>query len=302
MLSGAPKHGWILLASLCLAGCDGALRGGPHASGDAAVDPDARHRSGDQAAPADAPRGADDPCTPLPAACRCAEACAEGRCDNTRCPCDAIEGASFRSVSVAEPTDRPAAAHPDVNLGLRKRRPVTSTKGLVDVNGPTDPHLPPQLYSLFADDRVPGFVENYQVDVWDWSCNCPSGFIDDPEVTLVELATTPAEILRAPKSGYDIGEGFTAVVLYAAPGALTLKYTREDNVKRGYTIHLDGVCVEPSLQALYDDCDARGRKELPALRGEQPLGRAIDASVRVAIRDTGNWMDPRVRKDWWQGR
>jgi hypothetical protein len=41
---------------------------------------------------------------------------------------------------------------------------------------------------------------------------------------------------------------------------------------------------------------------LPALRGSQALGRARDASIGVAIRDTGSFMDPRSRKDWWQGR
>ena len=51
--------------------------------------------------------------------------------------------------------------------------------------------------------------------------------------------------------------------------------------------------------ALYEACNAAGRGELPALRPDQPLGRARGTEVYVAIRDTGSWMDPRVRKDWW---
>ena len=68
---------------------------------------------------------------------------------------------------------------------------------------------------------------------------------------------------------------------------------------RGYTVHLVGVCTEPSLLALYRQLDRDGRGSLPALRGDQPLGRARGAEIQVSIRDTGSFMDPRVRKDWW---
>jgi hypothetical protein len=92
------------------------------------------------------------------------------------------------------------------------------------------------------------------------------------------------------------------MVLYATYDTLTLKYTREDNVVRGYTVHLAGVCPEPRLLALYQSSNASGRGSLPALRGNQPLGRARGGSVLVAIRDTGAWMDPRSDKDWWPMR
>ena len=32
------------------------------------------------------------------------------------------------------------------------------------------------------------------------------------------------------------------------------------------------------------------------------VGRARGNEIQVAIRDTGRFMDPRTRKDWWQGR
>jgi hypothetical protein len=116
------------------------------------------------------------------------------------------------------------------------------------------------------------------------------------------MATTPGEVIHAPMSGYDIGGGQTAMVLYAAKHTITLKYTVEDNVVKGYTVHLSGVCIEPGLQSLYDQCNAAGRTQLPALKSRQPLGRAVDTEIQAAIRDTGSWMDPRARKDWWQGR
>jgi hypothetical protein len=105
-----------------------------------------------------------------------------------------------------------------------------------------------------------------------------------------------------PVAGYDIGGGYGALVLYAEPRRLTLKYTGEDNVVAGYTIHLENVCVDENLLALYEQMNAAGRTELPALFPGQPLGRAPGTEIDVAIRDTGSFLDPRSRKDWWQGR
>ena len=64
-------------------------------------------------------------------------------------------------------------------------------------------------------------------------------------------------------------------------------------------VQLDGICVEPSLLALYEEEDAAGRFYLPALYGQQALGRANAEEVRVAVRDTGTLMDPRSRNEWW---
>jgi hypothetical protein len=104
----------------------------------------------------------------------------------------------------------------------------------------------------------------------------------------------------APPSGYEIGDGYEVLVLYASPGGITLKYTREDNVLYGYTLHLDGLCVDPRLLDLYRDCDRQGRGRLPAVRAGQPVGCVAASEVRFAIRDSGAFMDPRSRKDWWQ--
>ena len=71
---------------------------------------------------------------------------------------------------------------------------------------------------------------------------------------------------------------------------------------RGYTIHIEGVCVEPRLLALYRLWNEAGRGELPALRGGQPFGRARGDEIGVAIRDAGTFMDPRSRRDWWRGK
>lgn len=214
-------------------------------------------------------------------------------------PCMPIAGASYATLArVGPPSDRLPAEHGDLNLALRGFAPTGGTLGLVDVSGPIDDGAP-QLNTLFGDDRLPAFVTNYRVHDWDWSCNCRGAPITDPEVTLTGLGTSVGEVLELPDSGYDIGGGYEALVLFVDDTRITLKYTREDNVVSGYTIHVEGVCVEPSLRALYEASHAAGRVDLPALRGDQPFGRARGGEVRVAIRDTGRFMDPRVRKDWW---
>ena len=213
-------------------------------------------------------------------------------------PCAPVEG-SFTTLSRSGPaTDRPAAMHGDINLALRGFAPTGGVLGLIEVDGPTDANAP-KLFTMFIDDRVPAFSTNYAVNQWDWGCNCRSVPIADWEVTLAGFQTTPGETIELADSGYDIGGGNDALVLYADDHSITFKYTREDNVVIGYTIHVDGVCVDPRLRELYDASDAGGRVELPALRGNQAFGRAIGAEVRVAIRDSGAFMDPRVRKDWW---
>ncbi len=214
-------------------------------------------------------------------------------------PCAPIPNAHYETTSVTPETMSPSTQG-DVNLLLRKWQVAAGQyAGLVDISGPTDT-LAPRLYTIFTDDRDPVFTGVYQVQSWDWGCNCASSYITDPQVTMAGFAMKPAEIVELPTSGYDIGGGFQALVLYATNETITLKYTRSDDVVYGYTIHLANVCVEPSLLALYDQANAAGRTALPGLAGNQALGRVRGNELLVTIRDTGSWMDPRSRKDWYQ--
>jgi len=217
-------------------------------------------------------------------------------------PCVPIPGESYGSLTVnPPPTDRPAGEHADLNLALRGYAPTTAYLGLIDIGGGSDPNAP-QLPGLFADNRTGAFNAVYRVYDWDWGCNCRDGLITNPEVTLAGLGVTPGETIHVPDSGYTIGSGYEVLVLYASPERITLKYTREDNVIKGYTLHVEGVCVEPNLLALYRSLNDAGRGRLPALRAGQAFGRARGGEVGVAIRDWGTFLDPRSRKDWWRGR
>lgn len=210
-------------------------------------------------------------------------------------------GEVYGTLPPTNPYGGDVSIHPDMNLAVRSYEPTTAYLGLVDYGGGIDPAAP-QLPSLFTDDRTATFRSAYKVYRWDWTCNCRGGLIQKWDVTLAGLATTPDEIIHLPTADYDIGGGYGALVLYATSSQLTLKYTREDDVVTGYTIHLENLCVDPNLLELYEQLNAAGRAELPALWPGQPLGRASDNEIGVAVRDGGSFLDPRSRKDWWQGR
>jgi hypothetical protein len=216
--------------------------------------------------------------------------------------CQPVPGAQYGTLDVnGPPTDRPAEQHADLNLSMRGYEITSADLGLVDYGAGADPNAP-QVYTLFVDQRVPAFTTVYQVYDWNWGCNCRGGLLTNWDVTLAGMGVAPGEVLYFPDSGSNIGNGYEALVLYASEERITLKYTREDNVVAGYTIHVENICVEPTLQDLYRAWNDAGRGRLPALRAGQPIGRARGYEVGVAIRDWGTFLDPRSRKDWWQGK
>jgi hypothetical protein len=213
-----------------------------------------------------------------------------------------IVGESYGDYPVnTTPTDPPAEAHPDLNLTMRGYEPINAYKGLVDYGGGTDPNAP-QLPGLFADNRTGTFSTVYQIYGWDWERKRRGSLVTNPEVNMAGLAVTPGETIHVPGSGYEIGGGYEVLVLYATPERITLKYTPDDHVIWGYTLHVENIYVEPRLLGLYQSWNEAGRGRLPALRAGQAFGRARGNEIRVVIRDRGAFMDPRSRKDWWQGR
>jgi hypothetical protein len=219
--------------------------------------------------------------------------------------CGTPTGESYDSVTImSEPTDRPAETHPDLNLAIRDYAPTTGAHGFVSYGGPSEATAP-QLYTLFGDNRTPTFRSLYRVYYWDWDVNQRNGFVSEYPVTLVGMGVARNEIIHVPSWGRNIGAPammHSAMVLYAADSRLTLKYTREDDVVKGYTIHIENICVDPNLLSLYRTLNAAGRSRLPALYPGQGLGRAMGAEIGVAVRDSGTFMDPRSRDDWWIGR
>ena len=228
--------------------------------------------------------------------------------DATRCiylPQIGAPDAPYTAIPVmGTPLDRPAASHGDVNLALRSYIPTTATLSLIDKNGPTDADAP-QLTGLFAPLRLPTFAAAYKVHNWDWACGnsgCRTDPIAQPDVTLLAIQATQGEAIHIPLRTPNIyAGGYKAMVLYAEDQRITFTYTREDTPAIGYLVHLEDLRVDPNLVALYRRLDAAGRTQLPALRIGERLGNALDRPLKVAIRDTGSFMEPRSRKDWWLG-
>lgn len=197
----------------------------------------------------------------------------------------------------------PPEQDPDLNLIIRGFVATNALLGLVNINGDTDPDAP-QLAGLFSPRRGPVFTAAYQVYDWDWSCpngGCRGEPLRHPEVTLVGLAAQPGEPVYPPSRRTTILGNAIAQVLFAEETRLTLTYTRDDSPAYGYVIHLENVCVDPNLLALYRSLHQAGRTSLPSLRATDPVGIARGDVIHVAVRDTGSFMDPRSRKDWWVG-
>lgn len=208
------------------------------------------------------------------------------------------EGYSVVTLDGSHPS-LAAELHPDLNLAVRGYAPTSAESRLVDYGGSADARAP-QLAGLLAGRSV-CFDAAYQVLDWDWDAMCRGARILDPVVTALGFVVHHGVTVHVPASGYTIGDGWEVLVLYASHERITLKYTREDNVVLGYTLHVEHVCVEPRLLSLYETCEAQGRTCLPALAEGQAFGRARGDQVVVAIRDHGRFLDPRSRKDWWQG-
>lgn len=252
-------------------------------------------------------------CVPLPAGCLCPEACSSGTCDNNRCkqqptaqipqsqgaaaitcgPEDGRVGGQTYKISIVtepKPADIPdKTTNRTYNPLVLPLRSSSEPAQLVDYNGGTDVNAP-KFKDFFADRRIPQFISaeafvSAEGNAW--------------PVEVLGMTTAVSEIIHTPSSGYGIGEDLACMVIYADAVTLTCKYTREDHIISGYTLHVMDVCLDPDLLSAYNSVRDTPDKR-PGLFPKQPFGRAMAGRLRVAIRDTGTLMDPRSRKDWWQ--
>jgi len=206
----------------------------------------------------------------------------------------------YNSVSPIGRSDNiPAEIHPDKNIKVRGYQSSTKSPALYNIEGPTDEKAP-QLATLL-DRKDISLIRAYQVYDWNWSSNAKGNLIEDPEISMLGIATTPGEALHVPNSGYFINPGLQVMILYADNDSITLHYTLEDDVSRGYSIHVLGIKVDQELLDLYNSLNSTGRNSLPAMAGNQIFGYTEGSEVKVSVRDTGSFMDIRSKKDWWRG-
>jgi hypothetical protein len=212
---------------------------------------------------------------------------------------------------------RPAHNHADKNIDLRGyvlNTDPTLQRELFNY-GSNDPTQPPQLATLFSPNQVPPLSEFYRVRQWIWAPSpapgMPSVPIGNPDVTALSFSLPAGTSLRTPTSGYDIGNGMEVIVLFADQNTVTLHYTRDDSAARGYTIHIDNICTDPTLLSLYNNLDNPNGPRydypspsypLPVMPAGKVFGTTGSGEMVVAVVDSGAFQDPRSCNDWWKIR
>ncbi len=220
---------------------------------------------------------------------------------------------------------RPAWNHADKNLALRSyvQRIGGFQTNLVNYTSNPAPDADAPLFSsLFSPARIGLSGRFFQVHNWNWAPSPSPGTRGSPlttyQITALGLTATPGEVVRAPSRNAAINQGFRSMVIFLDGNSITLKYTREDSAATGYTVHIDGVCPDVSLYALYQQLDqgqstqtgrhqfiARGSEhyQLPYILNNQPIGQAIGTEIVIAITDVGSFLDPRdcnPAGSWWR--
>ncbi len=209
-----------------------------------------------------------------------------------------------RPGSVAEDTD--------VNLDARNKPKLVTDqpKTLVDVGGPTD-DAAPQFSTLFGPtlEFNPKIADVYQLYLNDGKTLIPYDISSNQGVTQIELKTDNPVL--APALDYDLGGDilhYAILYINEKTGTITLKGTPEDNAVRGYTIHITGLeKIDPEIVKKYNESnDLYNRTKLAAISCGYPVGTPKNQggikgkTFRIAIADTGTFIDPRTRKDWWK--
>jgi hypothetical protein len=176
--------------------------------------------------------------------------------------CPSTSTAPWNEMSPRASLITGASRSPDLNMNVRGWYPVAELLGFVQY--PYPPDAPPDTehplhLSNIAGSTAASFVRTYQVNDWDWlGCNCPVSRNPSPyPVTMLGLRTIPSQPLHIASRDRPVDpRGYTAMVLYAEPGQIALKYTWDDRVDDGYLVHLVNLCVDPNLVALYQRLDA----------------------------------------------
>lgn len=222
--------------------------------------------------------------------------------------CPSTSSQSYESIRPGTPPHRKISNpenSPEVNINLRGWGEVSEAKEPVNYGGDTDPNPPPSIGSVFQG-HWPQIIKTYIIYEWDWSNNKPNiGKSATPAwpVHLIGFSATPGEPLLGLQAGRTIDGKHSLMVLYADANSITFTHSTGDAAPPeddGYPIYFVDVCVDPNLLALYQRNNAGGRGELPAVAPGQVFGYAKDTDPKFAIRDTGSFMDPRAKKDWWQ--
>lgn len=218
---------------------------------------------------------------------------------STTCPTTSTE--SYDSWGL-NPPDLTANTNPNTNAFLRGYGETTGELKLITYgyppDAPPDPKAP-QLNSILKNGAQ--FTHLYKIHKWDEANNRPSNDYENAfPVSVLSLYAKPGQTVNTPDSGYVIGAGYKAMLVFADTKSIAINWTGDDGAIDGYAAHIEGFCVDPNLLALYQQLHNEGRHKMPVLKLGQKIGTAKSNEVRIAIRDSGTFMDPRSKLDWWK--
>ena len=198
----------------------------------------------------------------------------------------------------------------DFRLSVLGYTPANQLLQRVNYGGDVDANAP-NFYNVFKPQREITFAKAYERYDWNWDENAAppygtrGGVNHDWPVSVLDLIATKDEAVYMPRRNVAITTAgpYAALVLYADDDELTITYGNQDRVDVGYTVYLANLCVDPHLVALYRAQLSEGKRatgRLPVLQNDQSVGTSKQNFVTIAVRDSGPFLDPRSRKDWWQ--
>lgn len=182
---------------------------------------------------------------------------------------------------------------PDINLDLSGWEEIDGLLDQFPFVHETDPRAP-QLSTLI--EGICDLAIN-SVNMISGTDRPPAPDIPADYANLVCFSTPAGAPVLVPNSGYNMGGGCEAAVLYATSHSIVLKYTPDDNIVSGYTVYINNFQVDPNLLAYYNQQHNSGRTEMPCLSGGERIGLSSGKTC-VVIRDRGTFMDPRWQ-EWW---
>ncbi len=223
--------------------------------------------------------------------------------------CPTTSSQTYESIKPDTPPHRKIQnpeSDPQINFSFHEWTEVNEAKEPVNYGGDTDPNPPPSIGSIFAG-KYPEIVKTYAIyhqkpqTEYDFCIATakPGSFC--PKVTLIGLGAAPGEPLLGLAAGRKIWGESTLMVLYADQNTITFTHSSGDTwPPDGYPFYIHDICVDPNLLAAYQKDNADGRGVLPGVKAGQIFGYAKDTDVKITVRDSDQWMDPRSKKDWWQ--
>lgn len=124
--------------------------------------------------------------------------------------------------------------------------------------------------------------------------------------------------IKVPNTGYDIGGGYEAMVVFTSSNRISLHIGRHEyftgtktcangqTCSGGYWIYIKGICVDQQIQNAYNK--VKGAQEsagadlnpiqLPMVRSGQILGKANGAKISIGVSDNGSFVSTSNPKFW----